>query len=146
MDKAMEKLMNSINNKKEKTQKIKVKSEQKIIKNNFALSENTFIENEYIKIPLLESKKSVSVEEENKLSIRERSNTSLPNVNDEFRSYEGSNPKKVYATRRNGKKVYAEDISDKIYKTEDIKNGKIIKDDVFVNINGKDYFRKPEDA
>lgn len=146
MDKAIEKLMNSINNKKEKTQKIKVKSEQKIIKNNFALSENTFTENEYIKIPLLESKKNVSVEEENKLSIRERSNTSLPNVNDEFRSYEGSNPKKVYATRRNGKKVYAEDISDKIYKTEDIKNGKIIKDNVFVNINGKDYFRKPEDA
>lgn len=59
MDKAMEKLMNSINNKKEKTQKIKVKSEQKIIKNNFALSENTFTENEYIKIPLLESKKKV---------------------------------------------------------------------------------------
>ena len=56
MDKAMEKLMNSINNKKEKTQKIKVKSEQKIIKNNFALCENTFTENEYIKIPLLESK------------------------------------------------------------------------------------------
>ena len=39
MDKAIEKLMNSINNKKEKTQKIKVKSEQKIIKNNFNLSE-----------------------------------------------------------------------------------------------------------
>ena len=107
MDKAIEKLMNSINNKKEKTQKIKVKSEQKIIKNNFALSENTFTENEYIKIPLLESKKSVSVEEENKLSIRERSNTSLPNVNDEFRSYEGSNPKKVYATMINCKKVYS---------------------------------------
>ena len=57
MDKAIEKLMNSINNKKEKTKEIKVKSEQKIIKNNFALSENTFTENEYIKIPLLESKK-----------------------------------------------------------------------------------------
>ena len=97
MDKAIEKLMNSINNKKEKTKEIKVKSEQKIIKNNFNLSEKYIYRKWIYKNTIAWIKKNVSVEEENKLSIRERSNTSLPNVNDEFRSYEGSNPKKVYA-------------------------------------------------
>lgn len=66
-------------------------------------------------------------------------------LSDEIISYDGEN-KFLYGNYSDGKSVYGEDVSSIIHKIEDIKNGKISEDDVFVIIKGKKYFIYLDDA
>ena len=75
----------------------------------------------------------------------------LPNPNyseqlsDEIISYDGEN-KFLYGNYSDGISVYGEDVSSIIHKVEDIKNGKISENDVFIIIKGKKYFIYLDDA
>ena len=70
-------------------------------------------------------------------------------VGNDILNYDGED-EILYGMRENGEAVYAKDISKKINKVENI--GKIIdgkeitRNDIFVEINGKEYFRNPLDA
>ncbi|WP_455046255.1 hemagglutinin repeat-containing protein [Leptotrichia trevisanii] len=66
-------------------------------------------------------------------------------LSDEIISYDGEN-KFLYGNYSDGRSVYGEDVSSIIHKVEDIKNGKISENDVFVIIKGKKYFIYLDDA
>ena len=66
-------------------------------------------------------------------------------LSDEIISYDGEN-KFLYGNYSDGKSVYGEDVSSIIHKVEDIKNGKISENDVFVIIKDKKYFIYLDDA
>ena len=66
-------------------------------------------------------------------------------LSDEIISYDGEN-KFLYGNYSDGISVYGEDVSSIIHKVEDIKNGKISENDVFIIIKGKKYFIYLDDA